>query len=105
MTAQPSQQRDREPGPAGSLRRTSGPLPPEDGIAAETASRAGQDSHGGWLAHFVREVSRLTGLSRGLLDDQMRLSNLACVKAGAWRVITCRHLHSFPASAPETATR
>ena len=96
MTAQPRQHRDREPGPADSPRRTSGPPPPEDDIAAGTASRAGRDSHGGWLACSVHEAARLTGLSRDLLYDQMRLSNLACVKVGTWRLITCQHLQQFP---------
>ncbi len=53
------------------------------------------DPHGGWLACFVHEAARLTGLSRDLLDDQMRLSNLACVKAGTWRLITCQHRQQF----------
>ena len=94
MTAQPRKHRDREPGPADSPRRTSGP-PPEGNIAAGTASRAGRDSHGGWLACSVHEAARLTGLSRDLLYDQMRLSNLACVKVGTWRLITCQHLQQF----------
>jgi hypothetical protein len=99
MTAQPRKHRDREPGPADSPGRTSGPSA-EDGIAAGTASCAGRDSHGGWLACSVREAARLTGLlSRDLLYDQMRLSNLACIRGGAWRLITCQHLQQFPASA------
>ena len=95
MTAQPRKHRDREPGPADSPRRTSGPPPSEGNIAAGTASRAGRDSHGGWLACSVHEAARLTGLSRDLLYDQMRLSNLACVKVGTWRLITCQHLQQF----------
>ena len=85
--------RDREPGPADSP-RTSGP-PSEGNIAAGTARRAARDSHGGWLACSVDEAARLTGLSRDLLYDQMRLSNLACVKVGTWRLITCQHLQQF----------
>jgi hypothetical protein len=96
MTARPRQHRDREPGPAGSPRRASGLAPPDDGIAAGTASRAGRGSHGGWLACSVREAARLTGLSRGLLDDQMWLSDLACIRGGAWRLITCQLLRQFP---------
>jgi hypothetical protein len=96
MTAQPRKHGDRDPGPADSPRRTPGPPPPEDGISADTAGRAGQDSHGGWLACAVREAARLTGLSRDLLHDQMRLSNLACVKVGAWQLITCPHRQQFP---------
>ena len=95
MTAQPRKHRDQEPGPADSPRRTSGPPPPEDDIAAGTAGRAGPDSHGGCLTCSVQEAARLTSLSRDLLYDQMRLSNLARVKVGTWRLITCQHLQHF----------
>jgi len=95
MTVQPRKHRDREPGPADSPRRTSGPPPPEGNIAAEIARRAGRDSHGGCLACSVQEAARLTSLSCDLLYDQMRLSNLACVKVGMWRLITCQHLQQF----------
>jgi hypothetical protein len=72
MTAQPGKNRDREPGPADSTRRTSGPPPSEGNIAAGTAGRAGRDSHGAWPTYSVQEAARLTGLSRVLLHDQMR---------------------------------
>ena len=88
MTAQPRKQRDRKHAP----RRTPGPPPPEDDITADTASRAGQDSHGGWLACSAHEAAWLTGRSRDLLYDQVRFSNLACVKVGMWRPITRPHL-------------
>ena len=91
MTAQPRKHRAREPGPADSPRRTSGPPPSEGNIAAGTASRAGRHSHGGCLACSVQEAARLTSLSRDLLHDQMRLSNLTRVKVGTWRLITCQH--------------
>ena len=94
MTAQPRQHRDREPGPADSPRRTSGAAARRQHRRARR--RAGRHSHGGWLACSVHEAARLTGLSRDLLDDQMRLSNLAYVKAGRWRLITCQHLQQFP---------
>jgi hypothetical protein len=96
MTTQPRRHRDREPGPADSPRPTSGPPPPEDGIAAGAAGRAGRDAHGGQLAYSVHAAARLTGLSRDRLYDQMRLSNLACVKVGTWRLITCQRLQQFP---------
>jgi hypothetical protein len=96
MTAQPRRHCDREPGPADAPRRTSGPPPPKDSIAAGTAIRVGRDSHGGRLACSVRKTARLTGLSRNLPYHQMRLSNLACVKAGTWRLITRQHLQHFP---------
>jgi hypothetical protein len=95
MTAQLYRHRGREPGPAGSPRRTSG-LPPGDIIAAKTGGRADRDSHGGWLACSDREAARLTGLSRVLLHDRMRRGNPACVTVGRWRLITCRHLQQFP---------
>ena len=95
MTAQPRKHHDRDPGSADPPRRTSGPPPPEDDIAEGTASRAGRDSHGGQRACSVEEAARLTGLSRDLLYDQMRLSNLACVKVGMWRLITCQDLQQF----------
>ena len=95
MTAQPRKHRDREPGPADSPRRTSRPPLPDGNIAAGTACRAGRDSHGEWLAYSVHETARLTGLSRDLLYDQMRLSKLACVKVGMWRLITCQQLQQF----------
>ena len=95
MTAQPRKRRDREPGPVGSPLRTSGP-PPAGIVAANSGGRAGRDSHGGRLACSVREAAWLTGLSRDLLYDQMRRSNLACVRAGTWRLITCQHLQQLP---------
>ena len=95
MTAQPGKHRDRKPGPADSPRRTSGPPPSEGNIAAGTAGRTDRDSHGGCPTYSVQEAARLTGLSRVLLHDQMRTSNLACVKAGTWRLITCQHLQQF----------
>jgi excisionase family DNA binding protein len=91
MTAQPRKHRDREPGPADSPRRTSGP-PPEDDIALGTASCAGRDSPGGRLAYSVDEAARLTGLSRDLLYDQMHLGNLAYVKVARRCLITCQHM-------------
>ena|SRR5690348_16339936 len=95
MTAQPRKHRDREPGPADSPRRTSGPPPSEGNIAAGTVGRAGRHSHGRCPTYSVLEAARPTGLSRVLLHDQMRLSNLAGVKVGTWRLITCQHLQHF----------
>ena len=94
MTAQPRRHRDREPGPATFLRCTSGP-PPDDDIAACTASRACRDVHGGRLAYSADEVARLTGPSRDLLYGQMRLDNVACAKAGRRQLIIRQHLPHF----------
>ena len=94
MTAHARRQRNREPGPADAPRRTSGPVPPSDDIAA-AASRAGQDPHSGRLAYSVDEAARLTGLSRDLLYDEMRRGNLAYVKVGRRRLITRQHLQQF----------
>jgi len=86
MTAQRCKRRDREPGPADSPRRTPGPPP-----GGNTAGGAGRGSRGGWLACSAHETTRLAGLSRVLLDDQMRRSNLVGVKGGKWRLISCQH--------------
>jgi hypothetical protein len=86
MTAQPCRHRDRKPGRADSPRRTSGPLP-----EGNTAGDAGRHSRGGRLTCSAHETTRLVGLSRDLLHDQMRRSNLAGVKAGRWRPLTCQH--------------
>jgi len=69
-------------------------LPGDDGAAA-----ASQDPHGGRLAYSVDEASRLTGLSRDLLYDEMRCGNLASVKVGRRRLITRQHLQQFLGSA------
>jgi hypothetical protein len=95
MTAQPRRHRDREPGPAASLRRASGPPPPDDDIAAATASRAGWDAYGGWLACSADEAARLTGPSRDLLYGQMCRGDLARAKTGRRCLITRRHLQHF----------
>ena len=94
MTARPHRQHERKPGPASLPGRTSGPAPPSDDTAA--TGRAGQDSPGGRLAYSVDEAARLTGLSRDLLYDEMRLGNLADVKVGRRRLITRQHLQQFP---------
>ena len=93
MTAQPRKHRDREPGPAAPPRRTSDP-PPGDDIAAGTASRAGPDSHSE-RAFSVDEATRLTGPSRNLLHEQMRLGNLAHLKVDRRQLITRQHLPHF----------
>jgi excisionase family DNA binding protein len=47
------------------------------------------------LAYSVDEAARLTGLSRDLLYDQMRIGNLAYLKVGRRRLITRQHLEQF----------
>ena len=93
MTAQPRRHRDREPVPAAPPRRASDP-PPGDAIAAGTASRAGPDSHSE-LVSSVDEATRLTGPSRSLLHEQMRLGNLARLKVDRRQLITRQHLPQF----------
>ena len=93
MTARPRRHRDREPGPAAPPRRASDP-PPGDAIAAGTVSRAGPDSHSE-LAVSVDEATRLTGPSRSLLHEQMRLGNLARLKVDRRQLITRQHLPQF----------
>ena len=68
--------------------------PPGDDIAAGTVSRAGPDSHSE-LVSSVDEATRLTGPSRSLLHEQMRLGNLAHLKVGRRRLITRQHLPQF----------
>src|SRR6478735_4704273 len=93
MTAQPRRHRDRQPGPAAYLRRASDPSPGGP-IAAGIIGRAGPDSHGE-LAYSVDEATRLTGPSRSLLHEQMRLGDLARLKAGRRQLITRQHLPQF----------
>jgi hypothetical protein len=50
------------------------------------------------LAYFVDEATRLTGLSRDLLYDEMRRGNLAYLKIGRRRPITRQHPKQFLAS-------
>ena len=67
MTTQPGRRHDREPGPAGSPRRSSDPAPSGDESAAD-ASRADQDSPSGRLACSLDErivVSRDDAGPRG----------------------------------------
>jgi excisionase family DNA binding protein len=47
------------------------------------------------LAYSVEEVARITGLSRDLLYDQMRVGKLGYLKVGRRRIITRRHLEDF----------
>ena len=54
------------------------------------------------LAYSVDEAARLTGLSRDLLYDQMRIGNLAYRKVGRRRLITRQHLEQFLAITPST---
>jgi hypothetical protein len=84
-----AQHRDREPGAAASPRRAPSP-PPEDDIAAGTASRAGPDSHSG-LVSSVDEAARLTNPSCDQLYGQMHLGVLDHVKVYKRCLIT-RHL-------------
>jgi excisionase family DNA binding protein len=73
------------------------PDPPDPASIAETPD-TGQpepDPAVGRLAYSVDEAARLTGLSRDLLYDQMRRGNLAYIKVGRRRLITCHHLQQF----------
>ena len=93
MTAQPRRHRDREPVPAAPPRRASDP-PPGDAIAAGTVSRAGPDSHSE-LVPSVDEATRLTGPSRSLLHEQMRLGDLTRLKVDRRQLIPRQHLPQF----------
>jgi hypothetical protein len=94
VTDQPRRHRDREPVPAAPPRRASDP-PPGDAIAAGTVSRAGPDSHSE-LAFSVNEATRLTGPSRSLLHEQIRLGDLAHLNVDRRQLITRQHLPQFP---------
>ena len=47
------------------------------------------------LAYRVDEAAAITGLSRDLVYDQMRVGKLAYVKVGRRRIITRQHLEAF----------
>ncbi len=47
------------------------------------------------LAYSVDEAAQITGLSRDLLYDQMRIGKLAYLKVGRRRLITRRSLETF----------
>ena len=47
------------------------------------------------LAYSVEEAARITGLSRDLLYDQMRVGKLLYLKVGRRRLITRQHLEAF----------
>lgn len=48
-----------------------------------------------WLAYCVDEASKVTGLSRDLLYDQMRAGKLGYLKIAAAGIITREHLAAF----------
>ena len=98
MTAPPRRHHDRKPEPADVPQRIPDSVP----LGDDSAAAAGQDPHGGRLAYSVDEAARLTGLSRDLLYDQMRIGNLAYRKVGRRRVITRQHLEQFLAITPST---
>jgi hypothetical protein len=101
MTSRPRRRHDRKPEPADVPRRIPDPAPPGD----DSAAAARQDPHSGQLAYSVDEAARLTGLSRDLLYDEMRLSNLARVTAGTRRLITGQHLQQLLGIASWPKTR
>jgi excisionase family DNA binding protein len=87
-TSRPDRQRHAEPAASSSAPpRTSEPQP---------------DPAAGRLAYSVDEAARLTGLSRDLLYDQMRIGNLAYLKIGRRRLITRQHLEQFLGITPST---
>ena len=47
------------------------------------------------LAYSVDEAAAITGVSRDLLYDQMRVGKLAYLKVGLRRIITRQHLVAF----------
>ncbi len=47
------------------------------------------------LAYSVDEAAAITGLSRDLRYDQMRIGRIAYLKIGSRRIITRQHLEAF----------
>jgi excisionase family DNA binding protein len=70
---------------------------PDPASVAETPGTGKPEPNppAGRLAYSVDEAARLTGLSRDLLYDQMRLGKLAYIKVGRRRLITRHHLQQF----------
>jgi excisionase family DNA binding protein len=90
---------------------TRAPRPDRDSRSASPAastpessaiSRPRPDPAAERLAYSVNEAARLTGLSRDLLYDQMRLGNLPYIKIGRRRLITRHHLEQFIDITPGT---
>jgi excisionase family DNA binding protein len=72
------------------------PRPTPAPITAETSpGHPETDQTAERLAYSIREASRLTGLSRDLLYDEMRRGNLSYIKVGRRRLITRQHLQQF----------
>jgi excisionase family DNA binding protein len=63
--------------------------------------RSEMSIEGDRLAYSVDEVARITGLSRDLLYDQMRIGKLVYLKVGRRRIITRQHLEAFLSSGLE----
>ena len=64
------------------------PWPTLEAGAAEAAADITVDSLAGRLAYSVAEAAFITGLSRDLLYDQMRIGKLDYLKVGRRRIIT-----------------
>jgi hypothetical protein len=68
-------------------------------LPAEPATSQPGNSLAERIAYSVAEVVVITGLSRDLLYDQMRVGNLVYLKVGRRRVITRQNLEAFLARA------
>jgi len=73
--------------------------PTQEAEAPKTAVNATDDSLAGRLAYSVAEAAFITGLSRDLLYDQMRVGRLDYLKVGRRRIITRQNLEAFLARA------
>jgi excisionase family DNA binding protein len=62
----------------------------ETAITSSSGGRVGER-----LAYSVAEAAIITGLSRDLLYDQMRVGKLAYLKVGRRRIITRQNLEAF----------
>ena len=72
---------------------------PANAVDAQTEIGQSSDAGAERLAYSVAEAAFITGLSRDLLYDQMRIGNLDYLKVGRRRIITRQNLEAFLARA------
>jgi excisionase family DNA binding protein len=68
---------------------------PASVVDAEMDKGQPGDALAGRIAYSVAEAAFITGLSRDLLYDQMRIGKLAYLKVGRRRLITRQNLEAF----------
>jgi len=87
----------RRSGAFRAVRGAASPLPVlrADAAADSNAASRNADLPSERLAYSVAEAAFITGLSRDLLYDQMRVGKLVYLKVGRRRVITRQNLEAF----------